>query len=123
MARSDLDLGALNDAFSSAQISKHEEPTGPSYTNDDGDAGGLQVTCFSEVVNETAFHLQIIRLPKQVRLPSTSLHLFVQFNAELNCPSQNLGNKISLFFYFFSFCLEKCRVNFEQIMNSVKISH
>ncbi|CAN6551164.1 unnamed protein product [Malus baccata var. baccata] len=66
MARSDLDLGALNDAFSSAQISKHEEPTGPSYTNDDGDAGGLQVTCFSEVVNETAFHLQIIRLPKQI---------------------------------------------------------
>ncbi|KAB2599237.1 hypothetical protein D8674_009508 [Pyrus ussuriensis x Pyrus communis] len=66
MARSDLDLGALNDAFSSAQISKHEEPTGPSDTNDDGDAGGLQVTCFSEVVNETAFHLQIIRLPKQI---------------------------------------------------------
>ncbi|XP_009372041.1 uncharacterized protein LOC103961234 [Pyrus x bretschneideri] len=66
MARSDLDLGALSDAFSSAQISKHEEPTGPSHTNDDGDAGGLQVTCFSEVVNETAFHLQIIRLPKQI---------------------------------------------------------
>ncbi|XP_050132556.1 uncharacterized protein LOC126608638 isoform X2 [Malus sylvestris] len=67
MARSGLDLDAPNGAFSSAQISEHKESTGPSYINDDdGDAGGVQVTCFSEVVNETTFHLQIIRLLKQV---------------------------------------------------------
>ncbi|KAM2541734.1 hypothetical protein TB2_021263 [Malus domestica] len=68
MARSGLDLDAPNGAFSSAQISEHKESTGPSYINDDdGDAGGVQVTCFSEVVNETTFHLQIIRLLKQRR--------------------------------------------------------
>ncbi|TQE02753.1 hypothetical protein C1H46_011582 [Malus baccata] len=66
MARSGLDLGAPNGAFSSAQISEHKESTGLSYINDDdGDDGGVQVTCFSEVVNETTFHLQIIRLLKQ----------------------------------------------------------
>ncbi|KAM1961530.1 hypothetical protein ACFX16_021949 [Malus domestica] len=80
------DLGAPNGAFSSAQISEHKESTGPSYINDDdGDAGGVQVTCFSGVVNETTFHLQIIRLLKQVRLPSSSLPFFVQFPPEFFC--------------------------------------
>ncbi|TQD74772.1 hypothetical protein C1H46_039698 [Malus baccata] len=68
MARGSLDIGAPNGAFSSAQISEHKESTGPSYIDDDDDDddGGVQVTCFSEVVNETTFHLQIIRLPKQL---------------------------------------------------------
>ncbi|KAM0962477.1 hypothetical protein EV2_022305 [Malus domestica] len=68
MAHGSLDIGAPNSAFSSAQISEHKESTGLSYidNDDDDDAGGVQVTCFSEVVNETTFHLQIIRLPKQI---------------------------------------------------------
>ncbi|KAM2348658.1 hypothetical protein ACFX1X_012265 [Malus domestica] len=73
MARSGLDLGAPNGALSSAQISEHKESTSPSYINDDdGDDGGVQVTCFSEVVNETTFHLQIIRLLKQEKLSMRS---------------------------------------------------
>ncbi|ONI27849.1 hypothetical protein PRUPE_1G108100 [Prunus persica] len=66
MAREDLDLGALNHAMSSAQISKDKEPAAPSYYSNEDDAGGVQITCFTEVVNDTTFHFQIMRLPKQI---------------------------------------------------------
>lgn len=75
MAREDLDLGALNHALSSAQISKDKEPAAPSYEDD---ADGLQITCFTEVVNDTTFHFQIMRLPKQV-IFLTLLPLSIQF--------------------------------------------
>lgn len=95
MAREDLDLGALNHALSSAQISKDKEPAAPSYSNED-DAGGVQITCFTEVVNETTFHFQIMRLPKQVifltLLPLSIqfyFEVFGHFDVELNCPSRN----------------------------------
>ncbi|KAM2348659.1 hypothetical protein ACFX1X_012265 [Malus domestica] len=91
MARSGLDLGAPNGALSSAQISEHKESTSPSYINDDdGDDGGVQVTCFSEVVNETTFHLQIIRLLKQEKL--------------------SMRSKQKKLFEFWPFCLQPCKL-------------
>lgn len=64
MARGDSDLGALTEALSSSQISSNGD-----------DAGGVQITCFSEVVHDTTtLHFQIMRLPKQVG--SSSINLF-----------------------------------------------
>lgn len=58
MALDDSDVKGLNQALSSAQISGDTEPgAGP---------GGIQITCFSEVVNDVTLQFQIIRLPKQV---------------------------------------------------------
>lgn len=72
MARGDSDLGALTEALSSSEISKEKQPTDPSNGDD---AGGVQITCFSEVVHDTTtLHFQIMRLPKQVG--SSSFNLF-----------------------------------------------
>ena len=53
-----------------AQISKEEQTlASPSSSNNDDhhlDGGGIQVTCFSEAINDVPIHFQIIRLPKQV---------------------------------------------------------
>lgn len=32
----------------------------------DGDGGGVQITCFSDVSDDLSLHFQIIRLPNQV---------------------------------------------------------
>lgn len=56
MASRELDIEAMNKALSSAQISEENK--------DDGD--GVQITCFSEVVNDVTLHFQIMRLAKQV---------------------------------------------------------
>ena len=32
----------------------------------ENDDGGLQITCFTEVLNDASFHFQILRFPKQV---------------------------------------------------------
>ncbi|KAM5568575.1 proteasome assembly chaperone 4 [Rosa sericea] len=68
MAHGDSGLGALSEALSSSQISKEKQPTDPTYSNgDDDDAGGVQITCFTELVHDsTTLHFQIIRLPKQI---------------------------------------------------------
>ncbi|PRQ39586.1 putative proteasome assembly chaperone 4 [Rosa chinensis] len=67
MAHGDSSLGALSEALSSSQISKEKQPTDPTYSNGDDDAGGVQITCFTELVHDsTTLHFQIIRLPKQI---------------------------------------------------------
>ncbi|XP_050373373.1 uncharacterized protein LOC126791026 [Argentina anserina] len=65
MARADSDLGPLTQALSSSQLSTEKQP---SYTDgDDAAAGGVQVTCFTEVVQDSiTLHFQIIRLQKQI---------------------------------------------------------
>ncbi|PKI26167.1 hypothetical protein CRG98_049144, partial [Punica granatum] len=57
MALDGSDVEELNRYLGPGQVSSDTEPV-------DG-AGGVQVTCFSEVVNEVTLHFQIIRLPKQ----------------------------------------------------------
>ncbi|KAK9934080.1 hypothetical protein M0R45_021238 [Rubus argutus] len=77
MARGDSDLSALTEALSSSQISKEKQPTDPSNGDD---AGGVQITCFSEVVHDTTtLHFQIMRLPKQIY-------------AWIGCNSEKLGH-------------------------------
>ncbi|KAK9934106.1 hypothetical protein M0R45_021262 [Rubus argutus] len=77
MARGDSDLGALTEALSSSQISKEKQPTDPSNGDD---AGGVQITCFSELVHDTTtLHFQIMRLPKQIY-------------AWIGCNSEKLGH-------------------------------
>ncbi|KAH7517722.1 hypothetical protein FEM48_Zijuj09G0094400 [Ziziphus jujuba var. spinosa] len=56
MASGELDIEAMNKTLSSAQISEENK--------DEGD--GVQITCFSEVVNDVTLHFQIMRLPKQI---------------------------------------------------------
>ncbi|XP_031375865.1 proteasome assembly chaperone 4 [Punica granatum] len=58
MALDGSDVEELNRSLGPGQVSGDTEPV-------DG-AGGVQVTCFSEVVNEVTLHFQIIRLPKQI---------------------------------------------------------
>ncbi|XP_038881184.1 proteasome assembly chaperone 4 [Benincasa hispida] len=51
------------------QISKEEQPvSSPSISNNDDnlDGGGVQVTCFSEAINDVPIHFQIICLSKQI---------------------------------------------------------
>ena len=66
MAREEPDVEALNEAISSALVSNDEVK----------DGGGVQITCFSEVVNDVALHFQILRLPKQVSIHHSLLSLF-----------------------------------------------
>ncbi|KAL4615564.1 hypothetical protein ACB092_07G135400 [Castanea dentata] len=56
MAREELDVEALNEAISSALV----------FNDEVGNGGGVQITCFNEVVNDVALHFQILRLPKQI---------------------------------------------------------
>ncbi|XP_015892338.3 uncharacterized protein LOC107426624 [Ziziphus jujuba] len=56
MASGELDIEAMNKTLSSVQISEENK--------DEGD--GVQITCFSEVVNDVTLHFQIMRLPKQI---------------------------------------------------------
>ncbi|XP_058000829.1 uncharacterized protein LOC110635256 isoform X1 [Hevea brasiliensis] len=45
---------------------KLEESSSSSAQQDDAAAGGLQVNCFTEIVDDVTLHLQIIRLHKQI---------------------------------------------------------
>ncbi|KAK4775842.1 hypothetical protein SAY87_023803 [Trapa incisa] len=58
MALDGPDVDGLNRALSSAQISGDVEPS--------ADSGRVQITCFSEIVNDVTLQFQIIRLPKQI---------------------------------------------------------
>ncbi|KAF7837656.1 proteasome assembly chaperone 4 [Senna tora] len=52
------ELKLKDDAMSTAQFSREDQLS----END----VGLQITCFSEVLNDVTFHFQIIRFPKQI---------------------------------------------------------
>ncbi|XP_075653786.1 uncharacterized protein LOC142624153 isoform X1 [Castanea sativa] len=56
MAREEPDVEVLNEAISSALV----------FNDEVKDGGGVQITCFTEVVNDVALHFQILRLPKQI---------------------------------------------------------
>lgn len=62
MAGRELDIEAMNKVLSSTQISEEGKD------NEDG----VQITCFSEVVNDVTLHFQIMRFSKQVH-PQTLL--------------------------------------------------
>ena len=66
MAREEPYVEALNEAISSALV----------FNDEVGNGGGVQITCFSEVVNDVALHFQILRLPKQVSIHHSLLSLF-----------------------------------------------
>ncbi|OAY56212.1 proteasome assembly chaperone 4 isoform X2 [Manihot esculenta] len=55
------------DAFNgSPRNLKREDSPSSSAQQDDVAAGGLQVHCFTEIVDDTTLHFQIIRLHKQI---------------------------------------------------------
>ncbi|KAF3435809.1 hypothetical protein FNV43_RR22901 [Rhamnella rubrinervis] len=56
MAGRELDIETMNKALSSTQISEDDKD------NEDG----VQITCFSEAVNDVTLHFQIMRLAKQI---------------------------------------------------------
>lgn len=62
MTHDDLGIDGLNlsDSWNSAPIS---EDTQQGVSENDS---GIQITCFSEVVNDSTLHFQIIHLQKQV---------------------------------------------------------
>ena len=67
MACEEPDVDALNKALSSAQVFKEKQQASVNHKDDEvGDGGGMQITCFSEVVNDVSLHFQILRFPKQV---------------------------------------------------------
>ena len=70
MAREEPDVEALNEAISSALVSNDEVK----------DGGGVQITCFSELVNDVALHFQILRLPKQVSIHHSLLLFSFSFS-------------------------------------------
>lgn len=68
MASTELDVESMTKTLSSTQISEANKD------NEDG----VQITCFSEVVNDVTLHFQIMHFSKQVQpltllsYPSTS---------------------------------------------------
>lgn len=67
MACEEPDVDALNKALSSAQVFKEKQQASVNHKDDEvGDGGGMQITCFSEVVNDVSLHFQILRFPKQI---------------------------------------------------------
>ena len=70
MACEEPDVEALNEAVSSALV----------FNDEVGNGGGVQITCFSEVVNDVALHFQILRLPKQVSIHHSLLFFLDAFD-------------------------------------------
>ncbi|GKV29565.1 hypothetical protein SLEP1_g38480 [Rubroshorea leprosula] len=62
---SELDGASDSNIVSDQSLKLEGQLTHPSTTANAG-AGGLEITCFSELVDDTTFHFQIIRFPKQI---------------------------------------------------------
>lgn len=60
MASTELDVESMTKSLSSTQISEANKD------NEDS----VQITCFSEVVNDVTLQFQIMRFPKQVQPPT-----------------------------------------------------
>ncbi|GKV29549.1 hypothetical protein SLEP1_g38465 [Rubroshorea leprosula] len=64
---SEYDSASDSNLVSDQSFKLQDQSTHPSTTANAA-AGGLEVTCFSELVGDATFHFQIIRFPKQDRL-------------------------------------------------------
>ncbi|GLT91430.1 hypothetical protein SLE2022_093170 [Rubroshorea leprosula] len=58
--------GALDSDLVSDQSLKLQDQSTHLTTTVNAAAGGLEITCFSELVDDATFHFQIIRFPKQI---------------------------------------------------------
>ncbi|GLT79138.1 hypothetical protein SLA2020_506390 [Shorea laevis] len=67
MARKESEFdGALESDLVSDQSLKLQDQSTYLTTTANSAAGGLEITCFSELVDDVTFHFQIIRFPKQI---------------------------------------------------------
>ncbi|GLT91432.1 hypothetical protein SLE2022_093190 [Rubroshorea leprosula] len=58
--------GALDSDLLSVHSLKLQDQSTHLSTTANAAAGALEITCFSELVDDATFHFQIIRFPKQI---------------------------------------------------------
>ncbi|XP_065863929.1 uncharacterized protein [Euphorbia lathyris] len=67
MSREKSGFDALSDSLGNLNVQEScSSSSGQEDLTSGSDSGDLQVTCFTEIVDEVTLHFQIIRLPKQI---------------------------------------------------------